>query len=157
MSSRVPCIQISPAVGCSNQYFVGFMAYARVWLYQDLFGLTFGGGAITNPGRYLVLIPPINGATAASSLAATPYFTANPNDPFNAWDLQATVDWMPMRYITFRGEFTHRESSVPYWAGRGGVTPPGGNNGHPELPVPGWQPDLTKSEDRFTVALMMRL
>ena len=35
--------------------------------------LTLGGGAINNPGRYLVLIPPINGATAFSG---TPYFTA---------------------------------------------------------------------------------
>ena len=42
------------------------------------FGLTIGGGAMTNPGRYLVLVPPINGATAASG---TPYFTANPGDP----------------------------------------------------------------------------
>src|SRR5262249_589857 len=44
------------------QYFLGFMAYNRFWFHKDLFGLTLGGGAITNPGRYLVLLPPINGA-----------------------------------------------------------------------------------------------
>ena len=50
--------------------------------------MTFGGGAIDNPGRYLVLLPPINGATAASG---TPYFTENPGDPFKAWDTPADV------------------------------------------------------------------
>ncbi len=34
-----------------------------------------GGGAITNPGRYLVLLPPIKGATAFSG---SPYFTETP-------------------------------------------------------------------------------
>jgi hypothetical protein len=37
---------------------------------HDLYGFTVGGGAITNPGRYLVLVPPINGATA---ITGTPY------------------------------------------------------------------------------------
>ena len=50
-----------------------------LWFADDQFGLTVGGGAITNPGRYLVLMPPINGATAFSG---TPYFTENPGDPF---------------------------------------------------------------------------
>src|SRR5262249_54582875 len=58
-------------VDCSSQYFLGFMAYHRVWFGHDHYALTVGGGAITNPGRYLVLIPPINGATAFSG---TPYF-----------------------------------------------------------------------------------
>src|SRR3954469_9203520 len=44
-----------------SQFFVGFMAYNRLWFDADRFALTVGGGAITNPGRYLVLIPPING------------------------------------------------------------------------------------------------
>ena len=42
------------------------MVYDRMWFHKDLFGLTLGNGAITNPGRYLVLLPPINGATATS-------------------------------------------------------------------------------------------
>ncbi|MGL1334924.1 hypothetical protein ACSTK4_23625, partial [Vibrio parahaemolyticus] len=52
-------------VNCGNQFFAGFMAYNRFWFYKDKFGLTVGGGAINNPGRYLVLLPPINGATAS--------------------------------------------------------------------------------------------
>ena len=67
--------------------------------------LTVGGGAINNPGRYLVLIPPINGATAFSG---TPYFTANPGDPYKAWDMQLTFDFMPSQFITFRSEYNHR-------------------------------------------------
>ena len=60
-----------------KQDFLGFMLYNRLWFHRDLYGFTLGGGKINNPGRYLVLLPPINGATAASG---TPYFTENPGD-----------------------------------------------------------------------------
>ncbi len=95
---------------------------------NDKFGLTLGGGKINNPGRYLVLLPPINGATATSG---TPYFTENPGDPFKAWDASGTFDYMPSQYITFRWEFDHRAANVPYFSGPGGITPPGGNTGAP--------------------------
>src|SRR6202030_1776282 len=65
--------------GQPTQNFLGFMLYDRTWFDHDHYGLTLGGGAISNPGRYLVLVPPINGATAASG--APGYFTANPGDP----------------------------------------------------------------------------
>jgi len=74
------------------------MFYNRFWFDHDRYGLTLGGGKINNPGRYLVLLPPINGATAASG---TPYFTENPGDQFKAWDASGTFDWMPSQYITF--------------------------------------------------------
>ncbi len=64
--------------------FVGFMAYHRAWFARDRYALTLGGGAIDNPGRYLVLMPPINGATA---LSGTPYFSADAGDQFSAWDV----------------------------------------------------------------------
>ena len=63
---------------------------------------------------------------------------------------------MPNRFVTFRAEFNHRDASVPYFSGRGGVTPPGGNTGAPGSVVPGWQPDLTKTENRFTLAMLLR-
>jgi hypothetical protein len=137
-----------------NQFFLGFMAYNRLWFLDNRLGFTVGGGAIRNPGRYLVLIPPINGATA---LSGTPYFTANPGDKYDAWDLQLSADYSPIPYVTFRVEFNHRASSVPYFTGPGGVTPPGGNNGSPGLTVDGWSPDLAYSEDRLTAALMVKL
>lgn len=140
-------------VRCGQQYFLGFMAYQRLWFWRHHLGVTVGGGAITNPGRYLVLLPPINGATASSG---TPYFTANPGNRYWAWDTQSTLDVMPNRFITVRLEFTHREASVPYFTGPGGVTPPSGNVGAPGSEVPGWRPDLAHRENRFTLAMLVR-
>jgi len=119
--------------GGPKQSFVGYMIYNRFWFHRDLFGLTVGGGQINNPGRYLVLIPPINGEGAISAATNSPYFTGNPGDPFKAWDSSITFDYMPKQYITFRWEYDYRHASVPYWTGRGGITPPGGNNGSPQF------------------------
>jgi len=119
--------------GGPKQSFVGFMLYNRWWFHRDLFGLTLGGGKINNPGRYLVLLPPINGETAVTAATNSPYFTENPGDPFKAWDSSITFDYMPKQYITFRAEYDYRHANVPYWSGRGGITPPGGNNGFPQF------------------------
>jgi len=118
--------------GGPKQSFVGFMLYNRMWFHNDLFGLTLGGGKINNPGRYLVLLPPINGETAITAATNSPYFTENPGNPFKAWDSSVTFDYMPKQYITFRVEYDYRHANVPYWTGRGGITPPGGNTGNPE-------------------------
>lgn len=136
-----------------SQYFLGFMAYHRLWFNRDRNALTIGGGAITNPGRYLVLMPPINGATAASG---TPYFSAAPGDPYRAWDVQTTFDYMPQPYATFRAEWVYRHASVPYFSGPGGITPDGGNTGVPGSRIDGWQPDLRKTERRVTLSLLVK-
>jgi hypothetical protein len=149
-----------------KQSFLGYMLYNRWWFDKDLFGLTIGGGQINNPGRYLVLLPPINGATAASG---TPYFTENPGDPYKAWDISGTFDWMPSQYITFRWEYNHRAANVPYFSGPGGVTPPGGNQGAAGslvclngftvcdgTPSTTWLPDLRKTENRGTMAILVK-
>lgn len=136
-----------------KQSFLGFMLYNRLWFDRNLFGLTLGGGRINNPGRYLVLLPPINGANATSG---TPYFTENPGDKFKAWDASATFDYMPSQYITWRLEYDHRAADVPYFSGPGGITPPGGNQGTPGSMVPGWTPDLRNSENRMTGAVLVK-
>jgi len=149
-----------------QQSFLGFMAYNRWWLHKDLYAFTVGGGKINNKGRYLVLLPPINGATATSG---TPYFTENPGDPYKAWDASATFDYMPSQYITFRWEYNYRAANVPYFSGRGGVTPPGGNTGTPSsfVCLPGfsscdgslsntWYPDLARTESRLNFALLVK-
>jgi hypothetical protein len=136
-----------------KQSFLGFMEYNRFWFHKDQYAVTLGGGAINNPGRYLVLLPPINGATA---ITGTPYFTESPGDPFKAWDASLTLDYMPSDYITFRWEYNHRSSSVPYFTGTGGITPPGGNTGTPGSFVPGFTPDLAKHENRLNMALMVK-
>ncbi len=144
-----------------KQDFLGFMFYNRFWFDRNRYGLTLGGGRINNPGRYLVLLPPINGATAASG---TPYFTENPGDQFKAWDASATFDYMPSQYITFRGEFDHRAANVPYFSGPGGVTPtscptaPIVENicGSPGAFVPGFTPDLKKIENRINLSILVK-
>jgi len=144
-----------------KQSFLGFMFYNRFWFDRDKYGLTFGGGRINNPGRYLVLLPPINGATASSG---TPYFTENPGDPFKAWDASGTFDYMPSQYITFRWEFDHRAANVPYFSGPGGITPtacptaPVVENicGSPGAFVPGFTPDLKKIENRIDLSILVK-
>jgi Putative beta-barrel porin-2, OmpL-like. bbp2 len=136
-----------------KQSFIGYMIYNRFWFDNDKYGLTVGGGQINNPGRYLTLVPPINGADATSG---TPYFTANPGDPFKAWDTSITWDYMPRQYITFRTEYGYRHASVPYFTGHGGITPAGGNTGTPGVPVPGFTPDLRKDEASLRLAVMVK-
>jgi hypothetical protein len=117
----------------SKQTFAGWMLYNRWWFKKDTYGLTLGGGVMANPGRYLTLLPPINGADA---ITGSPYFTQNPGDPYKAWDASLTFDWMPKQYITFRTEYGYRHANVPYWTGRGGMTP--GDNLFPStVPNPG--------------------
>lgn len=139
--------------GGPAQNFVGAMLYNRLWFSDDRLGVTVGGGVMSNPGRYLVIMPPINGATA---LSGTPYFTQNPGDSFKAWDVSATFDYMPDQFVTFRAEANHRAASVPYFAGQGGITPPGGNVGFPGSSVAGFQPDLRKTENRINFALLVK-
>jgi|HubBroStandDraft_1064217.scaffolds.fasta_scaffold01576_5 hypothetical protein len=147
-------------VTCSNgknkENFFGMMLYDRTWFHNDLYAVTLGGGFMNNPGRYLALTPPINGATAASG---SPYFTQQPGQKLYQWDSQLNVQYMPKDWITWWTEATFRHSSVPYWSGPGGVTPPGGNTGSPGSCVGGasnattgqcdvgdWFPDLRTRE-----------
>jgi len=108
--------------------FFGAMLYNRMWFDHNLYAVTLGGGFMNNPGRYLALVPPINGATAQSG---TPYFTENPGQKLYQWDAQLNFQYMPKDWITWWTEVTFRHSDVPYWAGPGGVTPPLGNTGAP--------------------------
>src|SRR5579862_2998223 len=114
--------------GPNKANFFGAMAYNRIWWDHDRMAVTFGGGFMNNPGRYLALVPPINGATAATG---TPYWTENPGQKLYQWDMQLNLQYMPKDWLTWWTEVTYRHSDVPYWGGSGGVTPPLGNNGAP--------------------------
>ncbi len=142
--------------GQNKDNFFGMMLYDRTWFHNDLYAVTFGGGFMNNPGRYLALTPPINGATAATG---SPYFTQQPGQKLYQWDTQLNFQYMPKDWITWWTEATFRHSSVPYWSGSGGVTPPGGNTGAPASCVGGgsdattgncgandWFPDLRTRE-----------
>ncbi|HWU44410.1 MAG TPA: outer membrane beta-barrel protein, partial [Bdellovibrio sp.] len=148
-----------------SQYFIGVMAYNRLWFSHDKYAVTMGAGMINNPGRYLVLIPPIqtsqpgaSGGASATNPAldsnGNPFFSQNAGDQFHAWDASVTFDYMPEEYITFRAEYIHREADVDYFAGPGGVTSPDGLNTTTKPNT--WRPDLEKMENRINLAMMVR-
>ncbi|MCX6256980.1 MAG: outer membrane beta-barrel protein [Bacteroidia bacterium] len=142
------------------QYFASAMFYNRVWFAKNKFAWTIGGGVMTNPGRYLVLYPtglasPLPNPNNPTQTEGAFPFSANPGDKFQAWDCSTNFDFMPNQSITFRIEFVHRQSSVPYFAGSGGVT---SQTGYSTTPLdPNWRPDLVKSENRIILALLFRL
>lgn len=142
------------------QYFASIMFYNRIWFANNKFAWTIGGGYMKNPGRYLVLLP--TGQASAlpnpnnpTQTAGLYPFTANPGDQFEGWDYSTNFDYMPNQSITLRAEIVHRNASVPYFAGRGGVTSP---DGYATTPLPAdWRPDLVKSETRLILALLFRM
>jgi len=143
-----------------TQHFISGMVYNRIWFQHNHCAITLGGGAMTNPGRYLVLLPtgdasPLPDPQNPTKTVGTHPFSANPGDEFKGWDALANFDWMPNQSITFRLEYVHREANVPYFAGRGGVTSP---TGYTTTPLPAnWAPDLVKAEDRLIFAALFRL
>ena len=53
-----------------------------------------------------------------------PTLRQNPGDPIQSLGyVSITFDWMPKQYITFRWEYGYRHANVPYFSGRGGITP----------------------------------
>ncbi|NBR14667.1 MAG: porin [Crocinitomicaceae bacterium] len=142
------------------QYFASAMFYNRVWFAKNKFAWTFGGGVMTNPGRYLVLYPtgqasPLPNASNPTTTEGLYPFSANIGDQFKGWDVSTNLDWMPNQSITFRIEYVHRASNVPYFAGAGGVTSQTGYS--TSVLDPNWRPDLVKSENRIIAAILFRL
>jgi len=174
-------IQCTGAPSNNKSSFVGWMLYDRIWFHKDTYAITLGGGEMSNWGRYLTLLPPIDGADAVTGSV---YFTENPGQRAHMWDSTVTFQWMPRQYITWWAEVGYRHSDVPYFAGRGGVTPPGfpldGTNGYPqyytcmsgatsgtanlataETACGGglssvWFPDLRRSESKASVGVMVK-
>ena len=173
-------IQCTGAPSKNKDSFVGWMIYDRIWFHKDLLAVTLGGGEMSNWGRYLTLLPPINGADAVTG---SPYFTELPGQRAHMWDSTVTLQYMPRQYITWWLEAGYRHSDIPYFAGRGGVTPPGfplgGTNGQPgqyacmsgaasgasDLPTATtncassggvWFPDLRRSEAKASIGVMVK-
>ncbi|MCU0441802.1 MAG: porin [Bacteroidia bacterium] len=142
------------------QYFASIMFYNRIWFAKNKMAWTIGGGYMENPGRYLVLLPTgqasalPNPNNPTQTAGAFP-FTANPGDAFSGWDISTNIDFMPSDNFTIRCELVHRNSSVPYFAGKGGVT---SQTGFTTTPLdPNWRPDLVKQETRVILAMLFRL
>ena len=172
------CGTCAPSQGKDS--FVGWMIYNRYWWNKDKYAITFGGGEMSNWGRYLTLLPPIDGADAVTGSV---YFPAVPGSRSHMWDSTVTFHYMPKEYITWWAEFGYRHADIPYFAGRGGVTPPGfqlgGSNGFPQYytcmsgATSGtsdltaattacggagsvWFPDLRRSEAKASVGVMVK-
>jgi len=127
------------------QNFLSAMFYNRFWYgKKQHFATTFGGGVISNPGRYLALLP-----------TGTGVLTQNPGDEFKGWDASANVQYMPNDYLTFGFEYVTRHASQPYFTGHGGVTSPNGWN--PPIGDPtGFVADLVKDENRLIFSTIFR-
>jgi hypothetical protein len=158
------CTNSSPC----EQHFLSWMAYNRVWFEHELFAWNVGFGQMSNPGRYLVL-PPSGTATPYQALStygvnynggmsggspSNTAFSLNPGTTFDAWDVSTAFQYMPNEQVTYDLEFMHRGSSVPYFAGHGGVSGP---DGYITSTVPtGWRPNLSKTDDRVVAAFLLR-
>ena len=142
------------------QYFLSAMIYHRLWFNKNKYAWTIGGGIMTNPGRYLVLLPtgqasPLPSAVDPTKTEGLYPFSTNPGDKFNGWDCSTNIDFMPNQSITYRAEFVYRHSSVSYFAGKGGVT---SQTGYTTSTLdPNWRPDLKQSETRIIFAVLFRL
>jgi hypothetical protein len=142
------------------QYFASVMFYNRIWFAKNKFAWTFGGGWMTNPGRYLVLCPtgqasPLPNANNPTQTEGAFPFSTNAGDKFSGWDCSTNLDFMPNQSITFRIEYVYRNANVPYFAGPGGVT---SQTGYSTSTLdPNWRPDLVKTENRIIFALLFRL
>lgn len=150
----------SDNVNGPSQYFASAMFYNRIWFAKNKFAWTFGGGVMTNPGRYLVLYPtgqasPLPNPSNPTQTEGVFPFSANPGDQFKGFDYSTNLDFMPNQSITMRIEFVHRAANVPYFAGAGGVT---SQTGFSTTALdPNWRPDMVKSENRVLAAILFRL
>ena len=111
--------------GNPKQSFAGWMLYDRTWFHKDLFAMTIGGGAMDNPGQISHVAPADQRSNCGFRIALLHSVSRELLTRHGTARLR--FDWMPSQFITFRFETGYRYASVPYFSGRGGITPPGGN------------------------------
>ena len=141
--------QSGAGIKASEQYMIGTSFTNRLWFNKNKLALSLRSDVVNNPGLYLAFSP--------SPVTPNDFTDAIANDSKQnlvIYQQTATFDVMPNDHITFRFEYAHRNSNVPYFAGRGGTTSP---DGWITTPTTGWRPDLKKSEDRLTLAVNFRL
>jgi hypothetical protein len=159
--------------GKNASNFMSAMAYHRIWFGDGMkWGWTIGGGVMSNPSRYLALVPP--GLATDSFIAAS-----TPGSKMAGWDASTTIDYNPTQNMTLRFELIHRFMNVPYFNGPGGVTGPTGYQANPATSYnpnsyipnpptilngqgqtvanPNFVPfNLVNAESRFVIALITR-
>lgn len=140
--------QTGNGVKPTDQYFLGTSISNRIWFLKNKLAITLRGDFVTNPGAYLAFTPsPVADNAYNDALAA--------GKTLQVYQGTVTFDVMPNDFMTLRLEYGYRGSNIPYFAGRGGTTSP---DGWADTPIPtGWRPDLTRAENRVTVAVNFRL
>ncbi|MDB5117836.1 MAG: porin [Mucilaginibacter sp.] len=114
--------------GKNASNFMSAMAYNRIWFgHESKWGWTIGGGVMSNPSRYLSIVPP--GLATDSFIAAS-----TPGSKMAGWDSSTTIDYMPNQFLTIRLELVHRFMNIPYFDGPNGVTTGPGGNGYQTNP-----------------------
>lgn len=142
--------QSGDGVKAKDNYMTGSSLAHRLWFRQQKLGWTLRGDYVTNPGGYLAFTP------AAPGAIPNDYDIAISNGAkLEMTQLSTTFDIMPNDHFTFRLEFAHRRSTVPYFAGPGGTTSQTGFNN--DAVDPNWKPDLRKTENRIIAAVNFRL
>jgi hypothetical protein len=77
-----------------------------------------------------------------------------PGTVFDAFDYETGIQYLPDEQETWDLEVNHRQASVPYFAGHGGVTSP---DGYSTTTTPkGWAPDLERGDTRIILAFLLR-
>ena len=136
----------------SKQHFMyGTSVANRIWFNKNKVALTLRGDYLANGGTYLAFTP--------SPVTPSAYTDGFASDPYKALEIlqgTATLDIMPNDYVTFRFEYGYRQANMPYFTGHKGTTSPSGWTNGPTT-VGTWKPDLRKTENRFTVAVNIRL
>ena len=121
--------------GKNASNFMSAMAYNRMQFGDGAkWGWTIGGGVMSNPSRYLALVPP--GLATDSFLAAS-----TPGSKMAGWDASTSFDYEPNQFLTLRLEFVHRFMNIPYFNGPGGVTTGPGGNGYQTNPSTTYNPN----------------
>jgi hypothetical protein len=168
-SSTIP---ITMGPGPNEEAFFGAMLYNRTEFGK--IGFTFGGGFVNNPGQYLLLVPPVNGATAANYGAQVTAYDEQPGQDINtipnllpgssfiATDFEICMDYRPSPYLMYKLEFEHNESNIPYFAGEGGVTSTDGwqsqvGTGSAGGIGSGFTPDLVKTQNRVVLVMNIEI
>lgn len=151
--------QKNDTVKMNENFFIGLSLANRIWFYNNKLALTVRGDYLMNQSI-------VNHANIEPYLAFSPAVTTTvindydkalaQNKKLELFQFTSTFDIMPNDHVTFRLEYLHRQSSIPYFTGHGGTTSPSGFTNGPQTLLP-WKPDLQKIENRITLAVNFRL
>lgn len=143
----------------SDNFMMGASVANRIWFNKNKLALTLRADYMTNQSV-------VNGVNTTPYLAFTPAATGGKpnnydiaianNEKLKLFQFTTTFDIMPNDFITFRFEYSYRESSIPYFTGAGGTTSASGWTNGPTTILP-WAADLKKTENRVTIAVNFRL